>query len=375
MEMADKGNRPSAAPESIENSSVDDRQEYLQSVVSSVVQNVWHYRETKSLKTDDQTEPEKFCCGEDIEEEVILCGAGRNCTKGEVFHYSCAGLDTENLPNNWFCSDTCRNEKDSYPYCTCHQDLGNDEPMIGCSAGSKCTADEWYHTKCLDMTDVPEGKCRDITWTGLNLLCRRDAVREADGEAMISHWKLDLVHFFSTKHPKYVILAHRLLVSINGWLPDKLKHDLIYNRTVNYGGGIGRNLPMDFMNEILNILFKDLLDSAKGRYTNNTIQRCSQIVGPLGEALDSVFDSKVIENELYRHRRRNLDRDLNVSKMITFLGDESLFSQTPGRHHRAFPKYFHNENPKFPGKFQGKMKQLSKRLDKRRRIIACIVNA
>lgn len=158
MEMADKGNRPSAAPESIENSSVDDRQEYLQSVVSSVVQNVWHYLETESLKTDDQTEPEKFCCGEDIEEEVILCGAGRNCTKGEVFHYSCAGLDTENLPNNWFCSDTCRNEKDSYPYCTCHQDLGNDEPMIGCSAGSKCTADEWYHTKCLDMTDVPEGK-------------------------------------------------------------------------------------------------------------------------------------------------------------------------------------------------------------------------
>ena len=231
MEMAEKGDRPSTAPESIENSSVDDRQEYLQSVVSSVVQNVWHHLETESLKTDDQTEPEKFCCGEDIEEEVILCGAGRNCTKGEVFHYSCAGLDTENLPNNWFCSDTCRNEKDSYPYCTCHQDLGNDEPMIGCSAGSKCTADEWYHTKCLDMTDVPEGNwyCRSacksskkaksrkksksrstvnksddfkynysraITWTGLNLLCRRDAVREADGEAMMSHWKLDLVHFF-----------------------------------------------------------------------------------------------------------------------------------------------------------------------------------
>lgn len=204
---------------------------------------------------------------------------------------------------------------------------------------------------------------------GLNLLCRRDAVREADGEAMMSLWKLDLVHFFSTKHPKYVILAHRLLVSINGWLPDKLKHDLIYNRTVNYGGGIGRNLPMDFMNEILNRLFKDLLDSAKGRYTDSTIQRCSQIVGPLGEALDAVFDSNIIENELYRHRRRNANGDANVDGMISFLQEDSLFKKTAGRYYRAFPDYIHNENPKFPGKFQGKMKQLSKRLDKRRKIV------
>ena len=112
----------------------------------------------------------------------------------------------------------------------------------------------------------------------------------------MSHWKVDLVHFFSTNHPTYGILAHRLLVSINGWLPEKLRSDLIYNRTVNYGSGLGRNLPMDFMNEIINLMYKDLLDCVKGSYTDCTLQRCSQIVGPLGEALDSVFDSQVIEN-------------------------------------------------------------------------------
>lgn len=166
-----------------------------------------------------------------------------------------------------------------------------------------------------------------------------------------------------------MILAHRLLVSINGWLPEKLRSDLIYNRTVNYGDGLGRNLPMDFMNEILNRLYKDLLDSAKGRYTDSTLQRCSQIVGPLGEALDSVFDSQVIENELYRHRRRDVNRDVNVEKLLSYLKDEALFTETPDRAHRAFPNFVHNENPKFPGKYMGKMKQLSKRLDKRRRII------
>ena len=78
-------------------------------------------------------------------------------------------------------------------------------------------------------------------------------------------------------------------------------NDISYNRTVNYGGEIGRNLPMDSTNEICNRLFKDFLDSAKGRYTDNTIQRCSQIVGPLGEAMDNMFDSQRIEHELYLH--------------------------------------------------------------------------
>lgn len=109
-----------------------------------------------------------------------------------------------------------------------------------------------------------------LIWRGLNLLCRRDAVREADGEAMMPFWKYDLIHFFGNKHPKYTILAHRLIASVNGWLPEHLRFGLIHNRTVNYGGGVGRNLPLDFMNEILNRLFKDLLDVSKGRYTDTT---------------------------------------------------------------------------------------------------------
>lgn len=75
---------------------------------------------------------------------------------------------------------------------------------------------------------------------------------------------------------------------------------------------------MDLMNEILNRLFKDMLDGAKGRYTETTLQRCSQIVGPLGESLEVVFDSKVIENELYRHRRRAQNRDKNIVPLISF---------------------------------------------------------
>lgn len=79
------------------------------------------------------------------------------------------------------------------------------------------------------------------------------------------------------------------------------------------------------MNEILNRLFKDLLASAKGRHTDTTVDRCSQIIGQLGEALDSVFDSNVVENEIYRHRKRPITRDDKVARFVERLEKEELF--------------------------------------------------
>ena len=292
-------------------------------------------------------------------------------------------MDPANIPDNWFCSDVCRNVHSMYNYCHCHHNLGIDETMIGCSAEDQYLGSEWYHYRCVGIQedDVPQGdwycqaSCRiakkgrqpagrgdvvsqstdfvhnysrAITWFGLNLLCRRDAVREADGNAMMSYWKLDHLHFFSANHhPKYLILSHRLIASISGWLPDKLTEDIIHNRTVNYGGGIGRNLPMDFMNEVLNRLFKELLSAAKGRYTDTTIQQCIQIVGPLGEALDVLFDEKVVENEVYRHRRRSQ----NVAKFMTFLKGDRPFRRIDGRRHQAFPNFAYSPAPRNPGKF------------------------
>ena len=409
LEMETPENRPSKAPLDLETASPAEKQAYFQELCKSVVKKVWHELDTKQLKVDNDSGQPLYCCGEELDEGLIGCEERANCPYGELFHFSCVGVDPNNLPDLWYCSDDCRNRKSFYRYCHCHEDLGPEEPMIGCAAAEKCSGPEWYHMKCVNVTHDSVGDedwfcqepCRQsvkgkrkksprtgkasqvdvcdyvynysraLVWSELNLLCRRDAVREGDGDAMMSHWKLDLIQFFARGHPKYVILAHRLIASLKGWVSEKLQHELTWNRTVNYGGGIGRNLPMDLMNEILNRLFKDTLDAAKGRYTENTLQRCSQIIGPLGESLDTVFDAKVIENEIYRHRRRAQNRDQNVAKLISFLQPSELFSLTCGRFHKAFPYFHHRGAPKFPGKFPGKMKQLSKRLDKRR---AAVIN-
>ena len=196
-----------------------------------------------SLKTDDDTSTPLFCCGEEKDEGLIEYGERANCPSGEVFHYSCVGIDPDDLPDNWYCSEECKNRNSFNSYCHCHKDLGIDEPMVGCEAGKKWLGTEWYHMKCVGMSaDAPptgawycQSACRKalstkgkgkankkpdppnacdltynyskaITLVGLNLLCRRDTVREADGNAIISHWKLDLVIFFARKHPSTLFL-------------------------------------------------------------------------------------------------------------------------------------------------------------------------
>lgn len=51
-----------------------------------------------------------------------------------VFHYMFANGDTENLPQEWYCSGKCRNRKSVYRYCHCLKDIANDELMISCTS-------------------------------------------------------------------------------------------------------------------------------------------------------------------------------------------------------------------------------------------------
>ena len=77
-----------------------------------------------------------------------------------------------------------------------------------------------YQFKDLEILSVFNASIWIIAMSPLTLL-----VHVAKDAAMISFWKFDLVHSFTNRHPKYLILAHRLLAFINGCLPEKL--DLI----------------------------------------------------------------------------------------------------------------------------------------------------
>ena len=49
------------------------------------------------------------------------------------------------------------------------------------------------------------------------------------------------------------------VIGVAGWMPLKIRQELIWNRTINYSGGQGRNIPSDLMNEFFNRIFKGML--------------------------------------------------------------------------------------------------------------------
>lgn len=238
----------------------------IEALSFEIIDRVWHPMDQNALLIEQEAAAsgdmgvQEFCCGEDIEEDMIGCDSRGNCVSGEWFHFTCVDLDPDDVPDVWYCSKKCQ-----YRFCFCHEDKGKKAAMIECSAGKKCLYDHWYHLSCLKMKEeeIPQGdwfcntKCKKVpktgksaaakgkskgkgkgkkgkkeektkdgddddkdcvnlytlamVWFGLNLLTRRDAVREADGVDMMTFWKIDLVRFFANGHYKYTILAHRLI--------------------------------------------------------------------------------------------------------------------------------------------------------------------
>lgn len=82
---------------------------------------------------------------------------------------------------------------------------------------STCLGEVWYCSdQCLKGEETDDHVLQHslaLVWHGLQHLATRDAVREGDGEDMLSAWKMDLITFWNEHHPKYLILGHLLLAS------------------------------------------------------------------------------------------------------------------------------------------------------------------
>jgi hypothetical protein len=93
-----------------------------------------------------------------------------------------------------------------------------------------------------------------------------------------------MVHYWNNNHNKYLILGHRLLAGnttyihwnfvkyvkiyslsfqllqyisgVNGWLPERLRNEMMWNSTANLVGKPGHNIALDLVNEFLNNEFK-----------------------------------------------------------------------------------------------------------------------
>ncbi|XP_072022093.1 uncharacterized protein [Amphiura filiformis] len=189
--------------------------------------------EVSDMEEEDEVKEEEdydelcLCKQQQASSSPMLYCNNRFCTLGSWFHYDCIGITSDTVPKGiWFCSKACE-------------------------ADSK--------KKKKDVQIKVDGKrqyARGIISAGLKAICRRDAVHENDGLRIIRHWKEDLLQFHVQKHPKYLNLGTHMLLCVSGAVSERLRHSLMWDRTVNTVGGKGNNISQDKYNELLNGAYK-----------------------------------------------------------------------------------------------------------------------
>ena len=78
-------------------------------------------------------------------------------------------------------------------------------------------ADNWYCSEACELgAENEDGVLRhskSLLWKGLFFLANDDAIKEGNGPAILRYWRAYLPSFWNLKHTKYVMAAHRLLIS------------------------------------------------------------------------------------------------------------------------------------------------------------------
>lgn len=109
-----------------------------------------------------------------------------------------------------------------------------------------------------------------------------------DGERIICSWTF-LLHFKADGRVKYSVEAFHLLAQVSALLPPHMAHQLTWNRACNVSGE-GKNIPLDFMVEHYNRVFKDDIHTFRSNIGEKSISRSSQAIGVMKELLER-FDS------------------------------------------------------------------------------------
>nr|XP_022295009.1 uncharacterized protein LOC111105128 [Crassostrea virginica] len=204
-----------------------------------------------------------------------------------------------------------------------------------------------------------------MVWRGLLHMIQREAERSNNGEQLLSDWRLDMVEFWNRNHNKYLILGHRLLAGINGWLPARLRQEVEWNSTANLLGKPGHNVALDLVNEFLNNEFKANLKNSHGQYTEENVSRCSKIVGSVGKAIEKIFEADFVKDYIPHTSASDGSSKAKLKKFIEEYGMEELFVNKGNerhKHHTGFNEFKHEFAVKDPEKLYSRFCKYGKAL-------------
>ena len=145
---------------------------------------------------------------------------------------------------------------------------------------------------------------------GILIIDFKDAIKEGDGDRILSIWKYLMLLFKASGRKKYAIEALTLLSQYFILLPPNLAEQLKWSRCVNSHGLPGHNISCDLCMEHINRLVKIAIKGLGANKSKKAIGRVAKAMGILSEVTKS-FDSKVgIASPSEKHSDPKIAQDL-----------------------------------------------------------------
>ncbi len=255
-------------------------------------------------------------------------------------------IPTKNSPNYAFVSQAEYKEKyfketlDKFiEECVTGDDDGNQSPTS--AREPEGDTNDTHHSCPEEKRDQVRMHSRNILQYFFTLEDYRDAVREGDGKRMAQLHK-DFLLYFKTD-PAYNAYGLEMMVNVAQneiLLSEREAHRAIWNQTVNWKGGAGKNMEADLMQENRNSDHKAAIKAMGANKTEKAIDRATKAASGQRKIVENFDEQTGVTSESSSHTHRSSDRDEEIIRQD--LRRIRPFDIVPGRMHPSFTDCFNH---------------------------------
>jgi hypothetical protein len=132
------------------------------------------------------------------------------------------------------------------------------------------------------------------------------------------------------------------------------------SKPVNLGGCF----PLTHYTILFTYHVSEMLKNSKGNYTDEHVQRCSQVCGDMSSKIDRIchYDIGGIY-QIAKKDEKHTNTEL-VQKFVKVYSRDKLFDLIPGRQHDAFAKFKYCVGIPRPAHFKARLLKYSRKMDR-----------
>ena len=164
-----------------------------------------------------------------------------------------------------------------------------------------------------------------LLWHGFN-----DAIREGDGDRVLTYWKFFAIVFKVTRHHNYFKESVILQLQYDFLLPKRQAEQLKWSRFVNTKGRTGCNVPCDLHLEHLNRRLKDMIIGLHS--SDNAMDRAARSIGIVHQICETLAQDSSTESA--KHNRASFVKECKL--MCDELVEQKIFEEQNVRSHPSF---------------------------------------